>query len=213
VRTDLWKAGLRLSESIFRYPSEQSFLKFCLQTITGGWSAVYLAAPTGKRVLHPFLDVDLVNYCLGLPVRFKETPGVETKRVLRAALRGVLPEQVRTRRTKRGFDLQVLLGLLENQRRLEEMIAGSQSVDALDVLDKQTLIASLRTYAAGLGDAVQGGRLANALVLIAWLDHWQSWAKRRMPPTLTWSSGQGPAGGGEAGRVSLPQNTNQGGEP
>jgi asparagine synthase (glutamine-hydrolysing) len=191
VRTDLWRAGLRLSESIFRYPSEQSFLRFCLQTITGGWSAVYLAGPSGRRVLHPFLDVDLVNYCLQLPVHFKETPGVQTKRILRAALGGILPENVRTRRGKRGFDLQVLLGLLQNQRQLELMIAGSQATEALDVLDRQTLIAALRTYTRGLGDAVQGGRLANALVLIAWLDHWQSWANRKLSPALTWSAPSG----------------------
>lgn len=50
----------------------------------------------------PFLDNPLVDFSLGLPDALKMA-GVETKRVLREAMRGVLPETVRARRDKLGF--------------------------------------------------------------------------------------------------------------
>ena len=50
----------------------------------------------------PFLDHRLVEFAFSLPGEYK-IDGVETKAVLRSALRGVLPEAIRTRRDKIGF--------------------------------------------------------------------------------------------------------------
>lgn len=50
----------------------------------------------------PFLEHELVEFTLGLPARMKIGDGT-TKRVLREAMRGVLPEAVRTRMDKMGF--------------------------------------------------------------------------------------------------------------
>jgi len=50
----------------------------------------------------PFLDYRLVEFVLGLPSNFKISGGV-TKRVLRQAMKGVLPESIRMRMDKMGF--------------------------------------------------------------------------------------------------------------
>lgn len=50
----------------------------------------------------PFLDYRLVEFVLGLPDEAKLANGV-TKRVLREAMRGILPERIRTRMDKMGF--------------------------------------------------------------------------------------------------------------
>jgi len=50
----------------------------------------------------PFLDYRLVEYVFGLPDEWK-IHGTETKRILREAFRGMLPEKIRQRRDKRGF--------------------------------------------------------------------------------------------------------------
>lgn len=50
----------------------------------------------------PFLDHRLVEFALGLPDTYKLYRGV-TKRVLREALRGILPETIRGRMSKLGF--------------------------------------------------------------------------------------------------------------
>ena len=50
----------------------------------------------------PFLDHHLVEFILGLPDEYKLDAGV-TKRVLREAMTGILPEPIRTRTDKLGF--------------------------------------------------------------------------------------------------------------
>jgi asparagine synthase (glutamine-hydrolysing) len=50
----------------------------------------------------PFLDYRLVEFTMGLPAEFKLAEGT-TKRVLRRAFEGVLPERVRARMDKLGF--------------------------------------------------------------------------------------------------------------
>jgi asparagine synthase (glutamine-hydrolysing) len=50
----------------------------------------------------PFLDHRLVEFALGLPDEYKLANGI-TKRVLRQAMRGILPDPVRNRMDKLGF--------------------------------------------------------------------------------------------------------------
>ena len=57
----------------------------------------------GVEVRMPLLDWRLVTFALGLPPASKMGGGY-TKRVLRDALRGILPEPIRTRRSKIGFN-------------------------------------------------------------------------------------------------------------
>jgi asparagine synthase (glutamine-hydrolysing) len=61
-----------------------------------------LSMAHGVEVRVPFLDVRFVEGVAGLPEDFRLAGG-EMKRVLREALRGVVPEPVRTRPDKKGF--------------------------------------------------------------------------------------------------------------
>jgi asparagine synthase (glutamine-hydrolysing) len=56
----------------------------------------------GVEIRMPFMDWRLVSYVFALPEE-SIAGGGYTKRVLREAMRGVLPEKVRTRRAKLGF--------------------------------------------------------------------------------------------------------------
>jgi asparagine synthase (glutamine-hydrolysing) len=51
----------------------------------------------------PFVDHELIEHCLRLPPDYFFRKG-RSKGVLLEAMRGILPEQVRTRRTKMGFE-------------------------------------------------------------------------------------------------------------
>lgn len=62
------------------------------------------AALAGIEARLPFLDEDLVDFCLSLPSEYL-VKGGWTKRVLREAMKGTLPEAVRTRRGKMGMEL------------------------------------------------------------------------------------------------------------
>lgn len=76
--------------------------------LVSGWSSLWSelterrAAAWGLEERHPFLDRRLVELCLSLP-EDQRWRGVETKFVLRQAMRGLLPERVRGRLTKADF--------------------------------------------------------------------------------------------------------------
>jgi asparagine synthase (glutamine-hydrolysing) len=55
----------------------------------------------GVEARVPFLDHEFVELCTRIPTRLKARGGIE-KNILREALRGALPEEIRLRR-KRGF--------------------------------------------------------------------------------------------------------------
>lgn len=73
------------------------------------------AALCGVEERHPFYDRRLVEFALGLP-EDRRWSGRENKRVIREAMRGVLPEAVRTRTAKAHFSF-VYAELLEALNR------------------------------------------------------------------------------------------------
>ncbi len=68
-------------------------------------SSVYSAAKEylGIEFRHPFFDLRVVEFLLSLPSEFKYSNG-STKRLLRNAMKDILPESVRTRQTKATFN-------------------------------------------------------------------------------------------------------------
>jgi asparagine synthase (glutamine-hydrolysing) len=61
------------------------------------------AMANGVEVRSPFLDWELVTYAFALPGEAK-TDGTFTKRILRDALQGIMPDVIRTRTSKLGFE-------------------------------------------------------------------------------------------------------------
>jgi asparagine synthase (glutamine-hydrolysing) len=151
-----------------RYPVEQSFNLLGLQATSGNWASWYLAAPLGIRISQPFLDPRLITYCLSLPRELREIPGVP-KPLLQEAMKGILPEPIRTRRFKRNFNEVYWQGLARNLPDLEEMVRQSQ-IDELNIFDKSQLIQVMRQHAIGIGDVRSGSRISSSLALIAWFD-------------------------------------------
>jgi asparagine synthase (glutamine-hydrolysing) len=95
----------------------------------------------------PFLDYRLAELCLGLPDEAKLSGGW-TKVVLREALKGILPEMVRLRRTKLGFETPEelwLKGPLAGKMR--DLLAGELASAAY--LDVATLRSEFEGYLAG----------------------------------------------------------------
>lgn len=75
----------------------------------------------GIEMRHPFLYRPLVELGLSLPARMLMRPGT-SKWVLREAMRGILPEGVRTRRGKGSPDARILWSLSREEVRLREML-------------------------------------------------------------------------------------------
>ncbi|WP_444677386.1 asparagine synthase-related protein [Halomonas sp. E19] len=53
----------------------------------------------GVETRYPFMDVELMDFCLGLPANHKLDNGW-TRLILRASMKGIYPEKIRTRRGK-----------------------------------------------------------------------------------------------------------------
>ena len=76
----------------------------------------YYAEPFGIEVRTPLRDPDLVEFMLAVPDHLLQQ-GDETRPVLRAASRGLLPESVRLRRGKAGFQAVLERGLAPENLR------------------------------------------------------------------------------------------------
>ena len=77
----------------------------------------------------PFLDHRLVEFAFSLPPEAK-VRGAETKRLLREAMSGVLPERVRRRRDKLGFAADPGVAAAFAARYRDELIANATEVEA-----------------------------------------------------------------------------------
>lgn len=75
----------------------------------------------------PFLSKPLVNHFLTLPDDYLIGEGGETKRVFRAAMKGIVPDAILARRDKIGFRPPEASWLLERRQWVEESIFGERA--------------------------------------------------------------------------------------
>ncbi|MDJ0717342.1 MAG: asparagine synthase-related protein [Prochloraceae cyanobacterium] len=108
------------------------------------------------------------DFAIQLSRKLREIPGVP-KPLLQEAMRGILPEPIRTRRFKANFNEVYWTGLSRNLPHLEAMVDPSL-IDDLEIFNKKQLIEVMRQHAAGIGDVRSGSRIATSLALIAWFD-------------------------------------------
>lgn len=145
-----------------------------VKALAGDWTSWFLAAPKGIHYSHPFRDARVARFCLQLPPSLKEVPGLP-KPVLQTAMRGILPEAIRTRKRGSSFNDCYWLGLSKHLPQLEAMVCTSR-IDELGILDKQHLIHCMQQAAVGIGKMPAITRINTTLSLIAWFDQMmESW--------------------------------------
>lgn len=85
----------------------------------------------------PFLDYRLVEFCFSLPNKFKIRNGLG-KWILREAMKGVLPEKVRTRKDKAGFvaPADVWFRTINKQQMIDLIGSGSLNKRGLLNIDR-----------------------------------------------------------------------------
>jgi asparagine synthase (glutamine-hydrolysing) len=168
----MWTRGLEIARQFGRYPVEQSFRVAGLDATRGDWTSWFVAAPKGLRQSHPFRDPRVVTFALGLLENVRTSPG-EKEPVLREAMKGILPEPIRVRRHKRGFDDLYSAGLNQSLPELETMISRSK-ISELGIFDLPLLTQVLREHAMGIGNAMVGSRINASLAVLTWYDQLES---------------------------------------
>ena len=79
----------------------------------------------------PFLTADLADFLLTLPEDYLISPGGETKSILRAAMRGIVPDEVLDRRDKIGFSTPELAWLREIAPEVRDWLGADVGLDFL----------------------------------------------------------------------------------
>ena len=92
----------------------------------------HAAAAFGLEVGHPFFDVRLIEFCLGLPSEHSLRDGV-TRRVLRRAMAGVVPQKVVDRAVKNTMTPAFHRALFETDRERLSRAASSPQTWIRDV--------------------------------------------------------------------------------
>lgn len=119
----------------------------------------------GLEVRYPFLFRPLIEFALGLPPEAIARPGA-SKHILREAMRGVLPEKVRTRTTKGSADSRFAWALEHEGRRIRELLREPILAD-LGLIEPRLLRSAVR--AAAGGDVRNAPHLLSTLALETWL--------------------------------------------
>jgi asparagine synthase (glutamine-hydrolysing) len=126
-----------------------------------------VAHPVGLVVSHPFLDRRVLRAGLRAVANVRPDPWT-SKPLLRAAMRGRLPDPIMTRRRKGHFNEVYYRGLLRNRDQLVELVRHPAVAD-LGILDAEAMAAALgRGAVGGLGVTVLHP-LNLALTLARWL--------------------------------------------
>jgi asparagine synthase (glutamine-hydrolysing) len=143
------------------------------------WSAM---APLGIANAHPFLDPHLLSFGLGMQSRILPEPG-KMKPVLAEAMRGILPDAIRSRQRKGHFNEVYYLGLARNLPHLETMI---RQAPLEGMIDKELLLQCLQE---GSLAGVPPRRLQHAdhmLSLLKWLCMQEEWLHIREKVSVTY---------------------------
>ncbi len=140
-----------------------SEVRYQLQILPIGMDRLSVYA--GLDVRYPFLYRPLVEFSLRLPHDLKTRP-YERKWIQREAMRGILPERVRTRRGKGGIDARVLWSLNHERARVHSLL-DDPILAQLGVVDRDEL--SRVVARAQEGDAGSYGEIMAPLALETWL--------------------------------------------
>lgn len=157
-----WLNGKVLQESgvVIGYPRRISSVKEKERCLMGGLAFSLTAGSLPGLLRHgdrssmhfsvesrvPFLTVDMADFLLSLPESYLISQQGETKRIFRAAMRGIVPDEILDRRDKVGFETPEKDWLIS----MSKVIRGSILEDAnLPFLNQHAMLAEFDLIVAG----------------------------------------------------------------
>ncbi len=96
----------------------------------------------------PFLDYRLAEFAFALPSRYKIRNGLG-KWMIREGLRGILPEEVRTRKDKQGFNAPTVHWFRAESREGVREVLASRSLAERGILDPSKVLRCFDDHVAG----------------------------------------------------------------
>jgi asparagine synthase (glutamine-hydrolysing) len=128
ARTNLKNRNLHFPNIFnFKLPSERAQAAGFLSAVNFVSRASFRTRG-GIEVSHPYLDRRLVEFLQAIPHEQRIRPG-ETRSLMRRALRGVVPEKVLNRQTKRGPEEAFLRAIVREWPQLHAMFSSARVQD------------------------------------------------------------------------------------
>ena len=150
------------------------------------------AGAFGFASVSPFLDHRVVEFMFRVPARSKIRSGV-TKKLLREAMRGVLPEETRTRVKKVGWNAPAHLWFCgESGSRLEGRVRGG-GLDELGVYRSERVLELLHEHQRIVSDGRASENhmmfLWQLLNVLTWFDYLRSapWKRAALSASIAWT--------------------------
>jgi asparagine synthase (glutamine-hydrolysing) len=130
-------------------------------SVIAGWHSLI-----GVSTRHPFVDHELVEYVLRLPYAIR-AKALWHKPILRNAMKGILPDRIRRRRTKGPPPLRVTWAFHRERSAIERLMKHSILAD-LGCIQPAKLLERVDYWAHG-GQAKDLAHLYSTLALETWL--------------------------------------------
>jgi asparagine synthase (glutamine-hydrolysing) len=127
----------------------------------------------------PFLYRPLIEFAMAIPMDQKLRPGGETRSVLRRAMTGILPEQIRTRKGKAIFDQNAYLAVRKEWPRIERLCADLR-LASLGLVDRDKFRNAFELMRVGHSENIY--QLVLALSLEMWLGAGEQFEGQRTMP-------------------------------
>jgi asparagine synthase (glutamine-hydrolysing) len=123
----------------------------------------------GLEARAPFLDQELVRFCVTLPLPFLLKRGIQ-KPLLRAVAKGILSEEI-LNRPKRGFQVPLTTWFRELLRPMFVERCLRENSPLLQIMNKNVIQSYLNENDRGVN---HGNRLWMLLMLASWLNRYSS---------------------------------------
>jgi asparagine synthase (glutamine-hydrolysing) len=159
-----WRFGCEAQERIYRSLMTGRTAGYTLPASDA------MAAAFNIEFRHPFFDRRLIEYVLGLPpFRAEFFAG---KLLLREALRGTLPDSVRTRLDKTGFDPHVDRALSSQSGIIRSLIRGSELAE-IGAIHRKALEEVFEVYSRQAGQcSLRAGNPRNGIASFLRAEMW-----------------------------------------
>jgi asparagine synthase (glutamine-hydrolysing) len=93
------------------------------------WVTQYISKKYGIETRYPFMDIDLMEFLLNIPVHLKYNPKYD-KYILKEAAKGILPEKIRHRKQKAGHSTLITRGIRKEWTDIQNYIQLEKLEDA-----------------------------------------------------------------------------------
>jgi asparagine synthase (glutamine-hydrolysing) len=129
----------RMKVSLEKLSSNRALIYQLLESLSGGELGVFLRHGDRNSMrwsvesrVH-FLTTELAEIVLGLPERYLISPEGETKSIFRAAMKGIVPDEILARRDKVGFETPEIQWLRTIQPTIETWMQGLEAFPWIDI--------------------------------------------------------------------------------